>query len=101
MAKKKVAKKPVASAQPPLDNDWVDNLPEDLADAVDEYLKAMRTKNKAAEKTRITKERCIELMQEHDIKKVRIDDGASWLVCEDKHGLKTQKAKKDELPPAE
>ena len=99
MAKKKVAKKPSASRpvdvhQPALDDDWVDNVPEKLADAVDDYLKAMRTKNKAAEKTRTSKERCIDIMIELNIKKVRIDDGAQWLHCTDKHGLKTQKVKK-------
>ena len=32
-------------------------------------------------------------MKEHSIKKLRIDDGKQWLICEDRNALKTQKVK--------
>jgi len=88
MAKKRVQP---GGIQPPLNSEWQDEIPEPVNVAVDEYLKAMRAKNKLAEKERLTREKCIETMKEHGIKKLRIDDGKQWLECEDTNRLKTRK----------
>jgi len=90
MAKKRVSP---GGSQPQLDPEWNDDIPEAVAEAVDEYLKNMRAKNKLAEKERLARETCIEVMKEHGIKKLRIDDGKQWLECEDTNRLKTRKVK--------
>lgn len=100
-AKKKVGKKPAGvtvtrSNQPALDPDWEEQIPEPVGAAVDDYVKAMRAKNKATEKVRNTKEVCIDRMVEHGITAVRIDEGEKILKLETKHSLKTAKPKKQE-----
>lgn len=90
MAKKRVQP---GGTQPQLDPEWSDDIPEEVAEAVDEYLKSMRAKNKLAEKERLTRDKCIEVMKEHGIKKLRIDDGKQWLECEDTNRQKTRKVK--------
>lgn len=103
MAKKK-AKSGVTvtrSETPALDPDWEEQIPEPVAAAVDDYVKAMRSKNKATEKVRSAKEVCIERMVEHDITAVRIDEGEKILKLETKHSLKTAKPKKPEEAAAE
>ena len=67
------------SQTPALDPDWEDTIPEPVAAAVDDYVKAMRAKNKATEKVRNAKEVCIERMVEHEITAVRIDEGEKIL----------------------
>ena len=90
MAKKRVQP---GGSQPTLNPEWNDEIPEPVSEAVDEYLKNMRAKNKLAEKERLSREKCIEVMKEHDIKKLRIDDGKQWLECEDTNKLTTRKVK--------
>ena len=90
MAKKKTVKK---SDTPPLDEEWIEKIPEEVEAAVDVYVKSLRAKNKASEKVRNSKELCIEAMVKHGIGRVSIDEGAKWLVLEDAHKLKTEKAK--------
>lgn len=90
MAKKRVQP---GGSQPQIDPEWNDEIPEAVAEAVDEYLKNMRAKNKLAEKERLARETCIEVMKEHGIKKLRIDDGKQWLECEDTNRLKTRKVR--------
>lgn len=97
--KKKAAAKRAPAAtrsadnnQPPLDPEWDPNaLPEDLADKVDVYLQLMRKQNTMAEKVKAAKEAAIESMQEHGLKKIRIDEGKKWLMVTDTLGLKTVK----------
>lgn len=92
MAKKRVsAAPPPAVKQPPLDPDWEDQIPEVVQDAVDTYLRAMRQKNKFSEQTRNAKDKCIEVMKENGIKKLRIDEGKQWLEVEDEPKLRTRK----------
>jgi len=102
MAKKRTAKKKVGrtvtrSEQPALDPDWEEEIPEPVGASVDDYVKHMRAKNKAAEKVRNAKEVCIERMLEHDIRTVRIDEGEKVLTIDTKHSLKTSKAKKPDV----
>lgn len=73
--------------------DWGDVVPEAVQDAVDEYVRLLRLKNKATEKVNSAKEECISRMKEHGVTKVRIDEGAKWLKCEDEPKLKTEKIK--------
>lgn len=97
--KKRTAKKKVAgnrdnqpgSTQPPLDPEWQEQIPEDVASRVDDYLKAMRAHNKLSEKKRNAKEAAIESMKAHGIKRLRIDEGKQWLIVEDKQTLSTKK----------
>lgn len=90
MAKKRVSP---GGQQPVLDPAWQDEIPEAVAEAVDDYLKKMRSKNKLAEQERAARDKCIEVMKEHNIKRLRIDDGKQWLECEDTNRLKTKKVK--------
>lgn len=90
MAKKRVSP---GGSQPQLSTEWTEQIPEVVAEAADSYLRAMRQKNKFAEQTRVSKEKCIELMKEHGITKMRIDDGKQWLEVEPTDKLKTRKVK--------
>lgn len=90
MAKKRVQP---GGIQPPLNNEWADQFPEEVNQAADDYLKKMRAKNKLAEQERAARDRCIEVMKEHGVPKMPIDDGKSWLICEDTNRLKTTKKK--------
>ena len=74
-------------------DDMEEEVPEEVATEVDAYITALRSKNKAQEKLAAAKERTINVMVEHKITKVRIDEGAKWLVCEENHKLKTEKIK--------
>lgn len=90
MAKKRVQTDP-GGDQPLLMPECAEEIPDVVAEAADTYLRAMRQKNKFAEQTRVAKEKCIELMKEHGIDKMRIDNGKQWLEVEDKMNLKTRK----------
>jgi len=92
MAKKRISPGP-GNQTPALDPDWQDQIPEPVAEAVDDYLKKMRGKNKIAEQERAARDRCIELMKEHGIQKLRIDEGKQWLEVKDEPKLKTRKVK--------
>lgn len=92
--KKTVKRKSVTrSEQPPLDPDWEEQIPEPVADAVDEYVKAMRAKNKATAKETSAKETCIEAMREHGVGTVKIDEGKKVLRLVEEDKLKTEKIK--------
>jgi hypothetical protein len=94
----KIAKKRIqpGGSQPALSNEWVDQIPEVVQEAADSYLRAMRQKNKFTEQTRNAREKCIELMKEHKIPRMRIDDGKQWLECEDVAKLQTRKVKTEQ-----
>jgi TRAP-type C4-dicarboxylate transport system substrate-binding protein len=97
VAKKVIKKQAVTkSDHPPLDPDWVDQIPEPVNAAVDTWVTAMRAKNKAAEKERNAREECIEKMKEHGVSVIRIDEGAKVLRLVDESKLKTEKAKQPE-----
>lgn len=95
MATKKIQPRP--SEKPPtqraLNEDWVDKPPEVVQQAVDDYLRAMRQKNKFTEQTRVAKEKAIELMKQAGITKLQIDEGKQWLEVEAKDNLRTRKVK--------
>jgi cell division protein ZapA (FtsZ GTPase activity inhibitor) len=93
MVKKRVQAADSTPVQRPLDPEWEDRPPEVVAEAVDGYLRAMRQKNKFTEQTRVAKERALELMKEHGIEKLRIDEGKQWLEVEHKDNLRTRKVK--------
>lgn len=76
--------------QPPLNEQWVDQVPEEVVDAVETYVKAMRAKTRAKNKEDSAKIRVIESMKEHGIKRVRIDDGTKWLIYDPKDAVKTE-----------
>lgn len=88
MAKKRVSP---GGSQPSLDPSWNDEVPEVVSEAADSYLRAMRQKNKFTETARNAREKCIEVMKENGIQKMRIDDGKQWLEIEDDAKLKTRK----------
>lgn len=90
MAKKRVKTDP-GGDQPLLMPECADEIPDVVAEAADSYLRAMRQKNKFTEQTRTAREKCIDLMRENGIQKMRIDNGKQWLEVEDKHNLKTRK----------
>jgi len=90
MAKKRVSP---GGQQPVLSNDWADEIPEPVSEAVDDYLRKMRAKHKLAEQERSAREVCIERMKKHGVKELRIDDGKNWLECEDEAKFKTRKVK--------
>ncbi len=64
-----------------------------VREAADEYVKAKRAKARALAKMNDRKERLIELMQEHDVKSVKIDDGDKVLELDDTVKLKITKPK--------
>ena len=88
MAKKRVSP---GGSQPVLNADWVEQIPEVVQEAADSFLRAMRQKNKFTEQTRNAREKCIELMKQNGIARMRIDDGKQWLEVEDAAKLKTRK----------
>jgi uncharacterized membrane protein len=88
MAKKRVTP---GGSQPALDSSWQEEYPEVVTEAADSYLRAMRQKNKITETARNAREKCVELMRENGITKMRIDEGKQWLELEDDYKLKTRK----------
>jgi len=80
--------------QQPLNESWVEKVPKSVTDAAEEYMKLLRAKNRANEKMKQAKEKCIEEMTEHEIERVYIDDLAKWLVCVDSQILKTEAAER-------
>ena len=73
--------------------DWKEVLPKEVQDAVDKYIDAMRESNAMREQKNAAKEACIEAMSNHEIERVRIDEGGKYLVCESVMRLKTESAK--------
>ena len=73
--------------------DWKEVLPKEVQDAVDKYIDLMRESNSLREQKNAAKEACIEAMQNHEIERVRIDEGGKYLVCESVMQLKTEIAK--------
>ena len=96
MAKKR-ARRPNGDMEPGNgDLGWGDAIPEAVEAAAEKYVKALRAKNKAAERVNTDKESLIETMRQHDIKRLRIDEGAKVLVLEEKDVVKIEKAKEPE-----
>lgn len=73
--------------------DIAEEAPPEVQAAADEYVKAMRTANKAKEKLNGAKDHCIQVMQEHNCTSVRIDEGSKMLRLDDEVKLKTEKIK--------
>lgn len=73
--------------------DWQAVLPKEVQEAVDKYVELMREANSLREQKNAAKEACIEAMQNHEIERVRIDEGGKYLVCESVMRLKTESAK--------
>lgn len=73
--------------------DWKQVLPKEVQDAVDEYVEAMRESNEASGRKTAARDKCIEMMEAHEIERVEIDDGGKFLVCERVQKLKTEKIK--------
>ena len=73
--------------------DWQLVLPKEVQEAVDKYIEAMRECNEARGRKNAAQEACIELMVDHEIERVPIDDGGKYLVCEQVMKLKTEKLK--------
>jgi hypothetical protein len=71
-----------------------DEVPDVLDRAVADYLKNMRSKNTFSAKEKASKDQVIELMKEHEIDVLEIDDGAKYLRLVEDNKLKTEKAKK-------
>lgn len=87
--------KPVAKQKTLKDRDGeiADTIPEEVQTAADDYTKLMRAANKAKERANGAKEACLDAMDRCKVKRVRIDDGAKWLVRDEKRTLKTEKIK--------
>mgnify|MGYP007059416323 FL=1 len=68
-----------------------DDVPEVVQQAADKYKKSLEAKNKAASKANTAKEKCIELMIEHDIDKLKILDGAKVIEFATTPRLKNRK----------
>jgi len=73
--------------------DWKEVLPKEVQDAVDEYVECMRETNEARGRKNAARDKCIEMMEAHEIERVPIDDGGKFLVCESVQKLKTEKIK--------
>lgn len=89
MAKKAAKQKVLADR----DGEIGDQVPEEVQDAVDEYMAALRAKNKAQGKVNGAKEDAVTAMRAHGITRVMIDNGEQWLKLEDDPKLKTEKRK--------
>lgn len=87
---KKVPKQKVLADR---DGEIGDKVPEEVQEAVDDYMTALRAKNKAQGKVNEAMEAAIESMRSHSIERVLIDNGQKVLVLEDKPKLKTEKRK--------
>lgn len=73
--------------------DWKEVLPKEVQDAVDDYVECMREANEARGRKNAARDKCIEMMEAHEIERVPIDDGGKFLVCENVQKLKTEKIK--------
>ena len=60
--------------------DWLEEIPEDVQNAADAYDKAHTAKSKADGKLNTAKESLIDKMRERKIKRVRVRNGAKFLV---------------------
>jgi len=79
--------------QPPLNEEWVDEIPDDLEEAAEKYRKALTAKGKANANFNSAQVACVEKMKEHGIKRIRIDtpQGIKWLTYNPKDSLKLEK----------
>lgn len=76
--------------------DWLDEVPEAVQDAADEYDKAHSAKTKAQGKLNTAKDTLIEKMREAGVKKVRIRNGEKILKLSEMD--KITYAKPEEAP---
>lgn len=76
--------------------DWKDKIPKQVQEAADEYVKTFREANAAREKKNAAMDRCIAVMREHGVPRIRIDEGGKFLVCEDIVKLKTETVKEQD-----
>ena len=97
MAKKRVKRPQKTDTEPKqmelAGGDWTDVVPESVQAAADERMRTLRAKNKATEKFNTANDACMEAMESHGIKRIRIDDGKKWLVYDKAGRLKTEKIK--------
>lgn len=71
------------------------DIPQEVQDAADKYIDALRSSGKAKEKLNFSKESLLALMKTHKIKKVPIDEGNKMIVRESGESLKTKKIKRE------
>ena len=76
-----------------------EEIPEDLADKVAEYVKTLRLRMKKQGEEEVLRAEVIELMTEHKIDRVTLSDEDKFLVLE--HGNDKLKIKKREAVEAE
>lgn len=76
-----------------MEGDGFPEIDADLEAAADDYAKALRAKNKAAEKLNTQKEMLIEMMTRKGVSVIRIDEGAKMLTLKHNDVLKVEKVK--------
>jgi hypothetical protein len=108
MAKKKVGggtateelpaeeKKPRTKQTKLADGEWEDPIPPPVQAAADAYVEALRAANTAKGEVNSRKQAAIEVMQEHGVKRLKIDEGGKVLTLNEKAVLKIQKPEKAE-----
>lgn len=79
--------------------DWLDDIPEAVQKAADEYDKAHTDAQKAKGKFNTAKQNVIDKMREHKVKRVPIRNGEKFLVFRAKDGVVIKKPQ--EKPGAE
>lgn len=90
MAKKRIQP---GGTQPILIPEAVEVIPDVVNEAADLFLKAQTNHKKHAKLAKNAHQVALQLMRDHGIKRMRIDDGKQWLEVADEHKLKTRKAK--------
>jgi len=78
-----------------------DPIPEEVQEAADEYVEAKREKAAWNESMNGRRERLIEVMINHGVHELDIDDGEKKLVLVDEHKLKIQAKKSSDTVAAE
>lgn len=76
-------------------------VPEDVQDAANRYVSAMRSEEKAAEKTADAKKEVMAAFKAHNVNKCKVDNGKKWLIFTTKEGVRTEAVKKSEIKQAE
>ncbi len=90
MAKKRVQP---GGTQPILIHGCEPEIPDVVSEAADLFLKALATYKKQAKVAKNAHATAMQLMREHNIKRMKVNDGKEWLEVADEHKLKTRKAK--------
>lgn len=95
MARRKAETSEVELQQLELGNgEWREKPPKQVQDAVDEYRRCLRAKNKANGAFNSSRENALDAMRAHDVKRIRVQDENGkwkWLVVVDDQKLKLEK----------